>query len=482
MRRTLATALTLTLALVALCSGLSGARTRAVDIAAASDVRLKKVGAGVGPGDVNGDGIPDVAVAKCGRRQPSAVYVVFGPFERGTEVDVTRAPGFVIEGPQEGEAPTCSPTAAGDVNGDGLGDVLLPYSLADNNGRASSGTAYVVFGKAGTDPVNLDTFDQGTQGGAGFRIDGAFPGSVSADTAAGLGDVNADGLDDVAVTAPFDGSAYVVFGKTDPAPVDLLRFALETQVTEGFRIDTGVPSRSQDLNVGSTGDVNGDGLADVGVGFIRTLSSPGTAFIVFGKTDPATVDTHDLGTSGFEVAGHARRSTFGALISEAGDVNRDGLSDVMISSTYRNCCGHASVYMIFGKQDTERLSTASLGKAGYRVIGGFDTGMGDSTSLLGDINCDGRSDMVVGEPASSHNGKWSGSIYVLYGKASVKTLKASDLGRHGFRIDGAHESDFLGLAVAGLGDVNGDGAPDLMTHKFLGGTVTYIVFGKRCRG
>lgn len=483
MRRRLWTGLGLLLALLTAGSGLSGARTRAVDIEVASDVLFKGAGGSVaGPGDVNGDGTPDVAVAKCGRRRPSAVHVVFGPFERDAEIDVTRASGFVIEGPQEGEAPTCSPTAAGDVNGDGLGDVMLRYSLADNNGRSSSGTAYVVFGKASTDPVDLDAFDQGTQGGAGFRIDGAFSGSVSADTVSGLGDVNADGLDDVAVTAPFDGSAYVVFGKTDPAPVDLLRFALGTQVTEGFRIDTGVPSRSRDLSVGSTGDVNGDGMADVGVGFIRTLSSPGSAFIVFGKTDPATVDAHDMDTRGFEVAGHARRSTFGWLIAEAGDVNRDGLADLMISSTYRNCCGYSSVYMIFGKKDTDTVSSGSLGSAGYRVVGGFDTGMGDSMSLLGDVNCDGRPDMLVGEPSSSHNGRWSGSMYVLHGKASTKHVNVRDLGRHGFRIDGAQESDQIGGSVAGPGDVNGDGAPDLMTHKWVGPDVSYIVFGRGCRG
>ena len=127
---------------------------------------------------------------------------------------------------------------AGDVNGDGRADVLVGAPSADNNGRTDSGSAYVVFGKASTAPVDLAALGQ-----AGFRIDGAAAGDAA--DVAGAGDVNGDGRPDVLVGAQRadnngrtnSGSAYVVYG------FGLPRLAYEPlQATVGTDVGRHVPT------------------------------------------------------------------------------------------------------------------------------------------------------------------------------------------------------------------------------------------------
>src|SRR5262249_62427219 len=113
---------------------------------------------------------------------------------------------------------------AGDVNGDGHGDLLIGAPGADSNGRYSAGSAYVVYGKTSNTNVDLASLGDG-----GFRIDGAKAYDSAGTSVAPGGDVNGDGRADVLVGAPgadsngrySAGSAYVVYGQTSNTNVDL---------------------------------------------------------------------------------------------------------------------------------------------------------------------------------------------------------------------------------------------------------------------
>jgi FG-GAP repeat len=167
---------------------------------------------------------------------------------------------------------------------------------ADNNGRTDSGSAYVVFGKTDTAGVDLAAL-----GGRGFRIDGAAADDRAGFSVAGAEDVNGDGRVDMLVGAfsaghidrDDSGSAYVVFGTTDRAGVDLAALG-----ARGFRIDGGTPSsirRSARTGLpgaamAGAGDVNGDGRADMLLGALfasNSAHSSGSAYLIFGKTDTA---------------------------------------------------------------------------------------------------------------------------------------------------------------------------------------------------
>src|SRR5262249_61277908 len=123
-----------------------------------------------GPGDVNGDGRPDLLVG-ASQTDPSdagAAYVVFGKKDTATvDLGALGARGFEISGAAGGDGAGDSVSGAGDVNGDGKADVLLGALGAENNGRVESGSPYVVFGKSDAKRVDLAAL-----GGGGCRMDG----------------------------------------------------------------------------------------------------------------------------------------------------------------------------------------------------------------------------------------------------------------------------------------------------------------------
>ena len=134
--------------------------------------------------------------------------------------------GLVMNGIDPSDLSGISVSGAGDVNGDGLADVIVGASSADPSGNDSAGESYVVFGKADGTPVNLVDVAAGS---GGFVINGIDPGDRSGHSVSGAGDVNGDGLADVIVGAnradpggnSNAGESYVVFGKADGTVVNL---------------------------------------------------------------------------------------------------------------------------------------------------------------------------------------------------------------------------------------------------------------------
>ncbi|WP_287129405.1 integrin alpha [Candidatus Cyanaurora vandensis] len=159
--------------------------------------------------------------------------MVFGkrniqPVELSRIENGTSQAGFVINGSNTYDLSGGAVSGGGDVNGDGLADVLVGAPFADPSGRTSAGRSYVVLGKRDTQPVELSRIENGTSQ-AGFVINGSNTYDFSGDSVSGGGDVNGDGLADVLVGAPgadpsgrsSAGRSYVVFGKRNSQPVEL---------------------------------------------------------------------------------------------------------------------------------------------------------------------------------------------------------------------------------------------------------------------
>jgi len=404
--------------------------------------------------------------------------------------------GFRIDGVAADDFSGDSVSSAGDINGDGIDDLIIGAPRADPNGT-NSGSSYVVFGSGGgfSSTLNLSALN----GLNGFRINGVAVGDYSGGSVSSAGDINGDGIDDLIIGAIFanpngsaSGSSYVVFGSGSGFSSTLNLSALNG--LNGFRIDGVAVGDSSGGSVSSAGDINGDGFDDLIIG--ASSANPnglfsGSSYVVFGSGGgfSSTLNLSALnGLNGFRLDGVAAGDQSGRSVSSAGDINGDGIDDLIIGAPLANPNGlwSGSSYVVFGSgsgfSSTLNLSTLN-GLNGFRIDGvaAFDFS-GDPVSSAGDINGDGFDDLIIGARSADPNGNYSGSSYVVFGSGGgfSSTLNLSTLtGLNGFRIDGAAAGDNSGGSVSSAGDINGDGFDDLIIGaggaNFSGSS--YVVFG-----
>ncbi|HEY0133284.1 MAG TPA: Ig-like domain-containing protein, partial [Nannocystis sp.] len=176
------------------------------------------------------------------------------------------------------------------------------------------------------------------------------------------------------------------------------------------------------------------------------------------------------GKRGFAINGAAPDDYSGRAVQSIGDLNNDGLGDLVVAS--RNFSGNTGrVYVVFGKTTGGEVSLASLAddEAGFEITGEAAGDLaGSSISGAGDVNGDGIPDILLGAPGAGVKGKSSGTSYVVLGKASSDPvfLEAVALGEGGFSIDGEATQHFSGESVKAAGDVNGDGLADIIVGAY----------------
>uniref|UniRef100_A0A7S1E2D6 Integrin alpha-2 domain-containing protein n=3 Tax=Hemiselmis andersenii TaxID=464988 RepID=A0A7S1E2D6_HEMAN len=328
----------------------------------------------VSSGDINGDGYPDVIIGANGGDGASnavvdagEVYVFFGGPSFSTlsfhASSLDGSNGFTIYGVNSGDSAGIS-VSSGDVNCDGYADVLIGASLGSgaSNGAANTGEAYVVFGKASgwVASVQASSLD----GRSGFTIYGVDSGDA-AGNGVSRGDVNGDGCVDVLIgvyggdgssnSASNTGEVHVVFGKASGWTPSIEASSLDG--SNGFTI-YGVDSGDWAGRTVSSGDVNGDGYADVLIGVTygngpsNNAANTGEMYIVFGKASgwASTFQVSSLdGSNGFIVYGIGFRDNAGRSVS-SGDINGDGYADVLMGMPKENpVTDTGEVYVLFGK-------------------------------------------------------------------------------------------------------------------------------------
>lgn len=264
------------------------------------------------------------------------------------------------------------------------------------------------------------------------------------------GDVNGDGYSDVLVGAPLynnslsnGGRVFLFYGS-----------ATGLSTTPAWTFDSNQASAQLGYAVSSAGDVNKDGYSDVIVGAPyysnNNLTENGCVFAFYGS--PTGLKT----TPSWTACGGQSYGLFGWSISSAGDVNKDGYSDIIIGAPYQNTgFGLTNAGRVFAYYGSATGLSATPNWTGSGIQ--FNAQFGDSVSTAGDVNKDGYSDIIVGAYLYSSNGLTNnGRAYVFYGSSSgIKT-------RGNWTADGVHNDAEFGYSVGTAGDVNGDGYSDII--------------------
>lgn len=337
----------------------------------------------------------------------------------------------VVTGATEGTLATTALANIGDVNADGYMDVAIG---APDAGEASQGAVYILYGQAERiDQVVFSDLATLTGEEAGDQL-----GSV----VAGLGDINADGYDDFALTAQYHdtgdnnpGTVYLIYGQA----ADYTNQTVASR-PRWYGADD---NDHAGVSVAGVGDLNSDGYSDWAVGATWHNDRSGGIYLLYGQATAFTT-SYDLsdqpffaGTEDFDYAGSALA---------AGDVTGDGVSDMIVSAPRYDGSERdvGAVYTIPGR--TAAYSSTSLSSFSS-VTGATKRERIGSSLAVGEITGDSVNDIIIGVPYSDTAGDNAGIVYVN----STATT-----------ITGGSAGDLFGKSLAWLGDVTGDGVNDLL--------------------
>jgi hypothetical protein len=405
-----------------------------------------------GLGDVDGDGHDDLAygapLADARGADSGAVHVQSG--RTGERL-------ALLVGDSSADEFGHSVAGAGDLDGDGLRDVLVGAPLDDEN-QTNDGTASAYRIRPGA-PWTIR------------RNDGISPFELHGRSLANAGDVDADGVDDLVVGAYFSNfagwhsGAVRVYSGVDGALL---------HVFHGSAADVELGRA-----VAGAGDVDGDGHADVIAGAALAAFQRGIARVWSGRT----------GALLHEFQGVLVGDRLGISVAGAGDVNADGFDDVIVGAFFGYTNQYARVFSgrdgtllyefmpvgefgfgqsVAGAGDVDGDGHADLVVGAYRDLsiqvtclakvfsgrtgallhnlpGAFGDQFGWSVASMGDVDGDGLDDLAIGADAGGYVNLYSGGTGALL---------------HTFR--GSHTDDRFGASVASAGDVNGDGVKDLV--------------------
>ncbi|WP_250460434.1 FG-GAP repeat domain-containing protein [Microbulbifer litoralis] len=368
--------------------------------------------------------------------------------------------------------------ALGDFNGDGRDDFGILYKP----GETSFQQMAVIYGRSQFDShYNLLEWPENMAASQGHHFQWQeFLWDVST-----LGDFNADGYDDIAIG---DRVSVTIFGAANPQDDPYTEIVDHNNTDAGLRTATfnAIVSGESRYNTRGVGDVNGDGATDLAMtGVEPTEVGYGQFFVVPGGADVSAIPSTDAeyGIHTFQMveAGYAGDS-FGWIPQDGfGDVNGDGIDDLLTAELSMNDQAEGRAYLFYGHGNFPRVTTvdtfAQTIAGGTVITSTAETGtrLGRCLAIVNDLNGDGLDEIALAQ-AGNDDGS-PGRLRIIYGSGDLPQTLAmlsedtvfDQAPNGGFSVIGSDACRALSV-----GDVNGDGYNDLAvmdTHE------TYISAG-----
>ncbi|MCR6637905.1 MAG: T9SS type A sorting domain-containing protein [Sporocytophaga sp.] len=407
-------------------------------------------------GDLNGDGFDDIAIGSqeqnnTGFKLGGTAYIIFGsdqPFASTFDLSsLDGTNGFIVKGIAEDERRGGVVKGLGDVNNDGIDDIVI----------GSEGSKHIIlYGKKSSYPASITVND--INGTNGFIIDQSGINEIT-----GAGDVNGDGISDIILgQAHWSGQTWVIFGKNGNFPATVTSTYVDG--VNGFKVSSANNTSRPSYHVGSAGDINNDGYDDIIIGnWSQSITTNAKlTHVVFGRPAPfpALIDINTLnGTNGFAIENYG--GSFLKWVGKVGDINGDGIDDIYSDNSI--IMGSSKPFPAVVTKDN-----TLDGKKGFLI-----PNVGLSMSSAGDLNFDGVDDFIA--IASGQE------AYVIFGRKNGfdATFNVADLdGAKGFKIKDLSISN-IGRPVGGNHDFNGDGKADFVigSEYTQSKGVVYVVFG-----
>jgi hypothetical protein len=386
-------------------------------------------------GDVNGDGFGDIVIGAPGltngETNEGRVYVF-----HGSSSGLGPMPSWTLESNRVGATFGWSVGTAGDVNGDTFADLIIGAPL-DDNGQTDEGRAYVYHGSAAGLAMAPAWIVESNQASAQFGV-----------SVATAGNVNGDGFADVIVGADrFDngegneGRSFVYHGSAG---------GLST--TAAWTTESNQGNAELGRSVAGAGDINGDGYGDVIVGaplYDNIFPDEGRTFVYHGSATGLST------TTAWESSPNQEGDQWGTSVATAGDYNGDSYADVIIGAPfYGNTVPHGGAFFVYagtaaGLQD---FSILPIGMDGQPAPSQFGCAVGTA----GDVDGDGRSEVVIGALLFDNGEVDEGRVAVYNGRSAGLSNFTT------WTAEGGAAGIEFGKSVAGAGDVNGDGFSDVI--------------------